>query len=460
MMETKRVQGSFRDPNGFVFCQKDKIYRQINKHYQKNYEHLISSNLYKDLVDTDLLIPHEEVQMKALEPEIAFKTIAPEMIPFVSYPYEWSFSQLKDAAIATMRIQKIAFEHGMCLKDSSAFNIQFRNGRPVFIDTLSFEIYQEGQPWIAYRQFCQHFIAPLALMSHKSIHLNQLLKNHIDGIPLDLTSVLLPFSTRFNFSLLSHIHLHAKSQKMFSKKIVSAKKLKISRISLLGLMNNLESTIQKMNWKKIDSEWGEYYCDTNYSEESFQHKKQIIAGFVEKLSPQNVWDIGGNEGVFSRIASDKGIPTITFDVDHVAVENNYRNIIKKGETNILPLLLDLTNPPPRLGWSNQERMSLKERGPVDTAFALALIHHLVISNNLPLYHIAKFFSSVANSLVIEFVPVQDSQVQRLLATRKDITHDYTPEAFEQEFQKFFSILNSEKIKNSERCLYLMVKDQI
>jgi len=455
----KRIEGSFRDPIGFLYYQNGSIYRQVNKSYRENFNHLVNSSLYKTLVNDDLLIPHEDAHIDAYDPNKAFKIISPEEIPFISYPYEWCFSQLKGAALATLKIQKIAFEHGMCLKDCSAYNIQFRNGKPLLIDTLSFEIYQDGQPWAAYRQFCQYFFAPLVLMCYKDIRLNQLLRNYIDGIPLDLTNSLIPLSARFNLSILFHITLHAKSQKFFSDKTANIKKHKVNRMSFLGLIDNLESAISKLKWQAQGSQWGEYYTNTNYSEKALQHKKQLISEFVEKVNPNSVWDIGGNEGVFSRIASDQGIQTISFDIDHVAVEKNYLNCIKNGERNILPLLLDLTNPSPNIGWKNQERMSLINRGPADTVFALALIHHLVISNNLPLYMIADFFSSIGESLVIEFVPTKDSQVQRLLATRKDITHDYTQEVFEQEFRKFFSIQRSEKIRNSERTLYLMIRKQ-
>jgi hypothetical protein len=347
----------------------------------------------------------------------------------------------------------------MCLKDSSAYNIQFRKGKPILIDTLSFKMYQEGQPWIAYRQFCQHFLAPLALMSYKDIRLSQLLRIYIDGVPLDLASSLLPIRTSFKFSVLSHINLHAKSQKHFADKVVDTSGRKMKRISLLGLIDNLESAVSKLKWQAQDTEWGEYYEDTNYSEEALQHKKQIVTEYLDRINPDNVWDLGGNVGMFSRIASDKGIRTISFDIDPVAVEKNYFECVTNGETNILPLLLDLYNPSAGIGWENQERMSLLERGPVDTVFALALIHHLAISNNLPLDKIASFFNSICKSLIIEFVPKSDSQVQKLIRSREDIFHNYTKTSFEEQFENFFVIERSQKITGTDRSLYLMRKKQ-
>jgi hypothetical protein len=367
---------------------------------------------------------------------------------------------LKDAALTTLKIQKKALDFGMSLKDCSTYNIQFTRGKPILIDTLSFEKYNEGKPWVAYRQFCQHFLAPLALMSCKDIRLSQLLRIYIDGVPLELVSLLLPFRTHFKFSLLSHIHFHAKGQKYFANKTVKASNYKMSRFSFLSLIDSLRSATKKLRWQAEGTEWADYYKDTNYSSDAFQHKKQIVSKFLNDINPKNVWDLGANEGTFSRIASDKGIQTISFDIDPVAVEKNYIECVRKGETNILPLVLDLTNPSPGVGWENRERMSLIERGPADTVLALALIHHLAISNNLPLDKIADFFDKICyESLIVEFIPKSDSQVQKLLSTREDIFLDYTKQTFESKFKIYYEIKNSVKIKNSDRILYLMNKKQ-
>jgi len=455
MMTDKKLSSSFRDPSGFLFFRDGLIYRQVNTIYKENYDRLINSGLYETLVHGELLIPHDEVDVDYARSDKAYKIIKPELISFISYPYEWCFSQFKGAALTTLKIQKKSLNFGMSLKDCSTYNIQFRKGKPVFIDTLSFEKHREGQPWVAYRQFCQHFLAPLALMSYQDIRLNQLFRVYMDGVPLDLTSSLLPFRTRFVFSLLSHIHLHAKSQKHFADKSIDMTRHKMSHEGFLGLIDNLESTIKKLKWQPLGTEWADYYEDTNYSSDALHHKKEIVAEFLDKINPGIVWDLGANVGMFSRIASDRGIQTISFDIDPAAVEKNYLECVRKGETNILPLLLDLTNPSPGIGWQNQERTSLLERGPTDAVFALALIHHLAISNNLPFDKIASFLSEICNSLIIEFVPKNDSQVQRLLSTREDIFPDYIEQVFEGEFLRYFTIESSVRIRDSERTLYLM-----
>lgn len=458
-MSSVQLPASFRDPSGFLFRQDDVIYRQVNLVYKGNYDHLMDSGLYQELVKDNLLIPHEEVGMESPLPEPAYKIIRPEPIPFISYPYEWCFSQLRNAALITLRIQRKALGFGMSLRDSSAYNIQLKNGRPIFIDTLSFGKYHEGEPWLAYRQFCQHFLAPLSLASYKDMRLSQLLRIHIDGLPLDLASCLLPWHTRLRFPLLSHIHLHARSQKHFADKPVKVKQQRMSRYAFLGILNSLESAVMKLKWRPGGTEWAEYYQDTNYSPQAFEHKKAIVAGFLDRVRPASVWDLGANVGIFSRLAGDRGIHTVSFDVDPAAVEKNYLDCIARGDTTILPLVIDLTNPSPSIGWENTERMSIKERGPADAVLALALVHHLAISNNIPLPKIAGFLSDISHRLIIEFVPKEDSQVQRLLATREDIFPDYTRQAFEEEFRHYFTIDDSADIQESQRTLYLMRRIQ-
>lgn len=451
------VSGSFRDPSGFLFLHNGEIFRRVNSVYKEHYDYAMRSGLYKKLIDAGLLIPHKEVDIDCEQSKDAYKILKPERVEFICYPYEWCFSQLKDAALTTLEIQKVALEFGMSLKDCSAYNIQFKEGKPVLIDTLSFEKYREGYPWVAYRQFCQHFLAPLVLMAQVDIRLNQLLRIYIDGIPLDLTSSLLPFTSWLRFTLLSHIHLHAKSQKHYAKKSVNISNYTMRRFSLLGLVDNLGSAIKQLKWRPRGTEWSDYYEDTNYSVNALEHKKRVVVELLEEISPKSVWDLGANVGMFSRLASERGINTISFDIDPAAVEKNYLECVAKGEKNILPLLLDLTNPSPGIGWQNRERMSLTDRSPTDTVLALALIHHLAISNNVPLNQIAEFFSTICNSLIVEFVPKSDTQVQRLLSKREDIFEDYNQSVFERQFSRYFKIRRSIGIRDSERTLYLMEK---
>ncbi len=366
---------------------------------------------------------------------------------------------LKDAALLTLKIQKLALEHGMSLKDASAFNIQFVKGKPILLDTLSFEIYKEGKPWVAYKQFVEHFLSPLTLMSYVDVRLNRLSSVFLDGIPVDLAADMLPFKARFKPSLLFHVFAHARSSKKYSDKKLKReqKGRKFSKRALLGMIDNLEGAVKGLKWSPSGTQWEDYYEEdkNNYKSESMRHKGDLVAKFIKEVKPETVWDMGANTGYFSRIAAKSGASVNAFDVDYGALEKGYHDIKENKEENILPLFSDFTNPTPGVGWLNSERESLVSRGPAGAVLALALIHHLAITHNLPFAHIAEGFSKIGEYLVIEFVDKKDSQVQILLSTREDIFTNYTKQDFEAEFGAFFDIIHATPIKGTLRTLYLM-----
>jgi hypothetical protein len=447
---------SFRDPSGFIFEHNGTIYRQVNRVYAEDYDRLMSSGLYAELVDRGLLLPHEEVPSPLPDTVDAYRTLRPERIGFISYPYEWCFSQLKDAALTTLRVQRTALHHDMVLKDASAYNVQFVRGRPMFIDTLSFARYEEGSPWVGYRQFCQHFLAPLALVAHRDARLLQLLRVHMDGIPLDLARALLPLRAWLNLHLLLHIRVHAGFQRRFEGDRSAASKVRrMSKQSLGDVVKALESATKKLQWKAEGTEWAEYYDGDSYEEGAAGHKRAVVAEYLDEIEPSEVWDLGANTGVFSRIAAGRGIETLAFDVDPACVDRNYRQVRKDGETRLLPLLLDLTSPSPAVGWATEERDSIVDRSSADAAMALALIHHLAISNNVPLGRVAAFLARLADDLIVEFVPKSDPKVAVLLATREDIFPDYTEAGFEAAFGAIFEIERKTRLEGSQRTLYRM-----
>ena len=462
-MKTKeQIPGSFRDPSGFLFLEDGCLYRHVGYLYREHYDHLMGSHLYDELIRSNLLIPHEEVDPAFSEN--AYRVLKPEAIPFISYPYEWCFSALKDAALLTIRVQTKSLEYGMSLKDASAYNVQFRNSQPVFVDTLSFEKYQPGSPWVAYRQFCQHFLAPLLLMSYCDVRLGQLLRVFIDGIPLDLTSRLLPKHTYLRFSVLWHIHLHAKMQQVFSNKKLrkDRKEKRFGLAAMRGLVDGLRTGVTALKWNPKQAQWVDYYSNSLvYSDEGFRLKQRLVSEFLDILQPKKLWDLGANTGLFSRVAANKGIYTVSWDMDPGAVEMNYRECNQKNlNSRILPLIIDLTNPSSGIGWEHRERESFLDRGPTETVLALALVHHLALGNNLPLNRLAQFFNGICQSLIIEFVTGEDPQARSIVGERFDLLQGYNQQSFEKSFQKYFRIINSQKIPGSERMLYLMIKERI
>jgi hypothetical protein len=460
--EHRVVPGSFRDPSGFVFTRNGALFRQVNRVYGEHYDRLMQSGLYAAVSGSGLLVGHEECDAPAPNAANAYKVVRPERIPFISYPYEWSFGQLKAAALLTLQVEKIARQHGMSLKDASAYNVQFKGSDPILIDTLSFQIHREGEPWVAYRQFCQFFVAPLALMSACDARLNQLLRVFIDGVPLEIASRLLPWQTRFNGRLGLHVHLHASAQKRYAGKReqpTAGRTPRMGQAAQAGLIDSLETTIRRIEWEPKGTVWADYYDDTNYTDAAFHAKKALVSRFLDAVRPRVVWDLGANDGRFSRLASDSGIPTMSFDMDPAAVEKNYRESVRRRERHLLPLVLDLSNPSSGIGWAGEERMSLESRGPADLVMALALVHHLAIGNNVPLDRVADLFSALGRSLVIEFVPKSDSQVQRLLGSREDVFPSYTQHDFEAAFAERFELLDVAPIPGSERTLYLMKRSR-
>lgn len=453
----EREAASFRDPDGFVYQQDGVLYRQVNQSGRSDYDLLMTSGLYQALVKSRQLVTHTEVDAPAAVPNLAYKVIRPEAVRFISYPYEWSFSQLKDAALLTLDALKTALEHGMILKDASAYNVQFLRGQPVLIDTLSFTRYEPGTPWIGYRQFCQHFLAPLALMSLKDVRLAQLLRVYLDGIPLDLASALLPMRTRLPGGLYLHIHLHARAQRRYAGQAVDSQGggRQISKMQLLGLIESLEKNVSGLEWSPAGTSWADYDRQHNYTERALIAKQDFVRSFLSAANPKVVWDLGANTGLFSRIAAENARQVIAFDYDPGAVELGYRHNREAGSENLLTLVMDLTNPSPGIGWRNAERRAMETRGPADLILALALVHHLAIANNLPLPEIAHFFAALGEWVVVEFVPKSDSQVQLLLASRKDIFPDYTGDGFEAAFYKVFDVVQKERVPESERTLYLL-----
>ncbi|MDR0947307.1 MAG: hypothetical protein LBM87_06160 [Ruminococcus sp.] len=443
---------SFRDNAGVVFRDENgTVFRRINAVYEEKYRRLMSSGLYDELLNKHLLIPHKEIDGE--RPLI----IRPKKIPYISYPYEWCFEQYRDAALATLDIHITALSYGMMLKDASAYNIQWLNGWAVLIDTLSFEVYEEGQPWVAYGQFCRHFVCPLLLMSKVDERLGKLMNSFIDGIPLDLASAIL--SGRGGVFGKLHIDIHGKSIEKHSTDRTQ-KQVYMKKSAFLALAKSLKEGILALKPPSKLTEWGEYYSHTNYSADSAKHKSDIVARFLDGIENlKQVWDFGANDGRYSRIAA-KTAHVTAFDIDTNAVGRNYLEIRKSHEP-ILPLILDLTAPSPAIGFGNTERNTIGGRvnrpgkAPADCILMLAVIHHLAVSNNLPFELIARWVSELTEYLVIEFVPKSDSQVQILLSTRDDIFTEYDETHFTESFGRYFDICAREAIPDSERIMFLM-----
>ena len=455
-MQEHQLVSSFKDPSGFVFFKGGEIYRQINQSYFEFYDQLINSGLHRELVEQQYLVNHKEIERTSKH-----IIIKPQQLPLITYPYEWSFSQLKAAAILTLKLQILALRHEMSLKDATAHNVQFVGSQPVFIDTLSFEPYLDGSPWKAYGQFCRHFLAPLLLMKHVDLRCVHILKSFLDGLPLDWVSRMLPWKTHLSLFAKLHIHLHARY--LAKHKYNTAPKRRKVQMSLQRLQAMLESIfryLEKLEYVR-GTEWGDYYEETlNYTPQALDIKRQIVRKYLEKIQPMSVWDVGANDGMFSRLAQDISQYVLSTDIDLQAVDQNYFQSVKDQEKNLWALHFDVTNPTPDLGL-HAGQLSLEKRlnkiG-IECILVLALIHHLSITNNYPFEFIARYFKSVAPYLIIEFVKPSDSWASELLARKQDaqkLFSHYNQDEFENAFGAWFKIEDQQIIEGTHRVVYLM-----
>lgn len=458
MMSNSSVhEASFRDPSGHLFYDNGLLKRRIFPIYFKQYEALKTQGVFDTLSRKGLLIPHKESAASAEE-----IVLTPEVIPFITNPYEWSFEQYKQAALLTLKIQKYALTKGFILKDASAYNVTMYRGAPIFIDTLSFDFYEQDTPWRAYKQFITHFFGPLVLAKYHGTDIFKMMQTHIDGIPVQLIASLLPSKSKLSSTLYTNIHLLAKMEGKHNDDYKA--ETKVAKLSLKAQNNILDSLYDYIKNLKSNeaTEWGDYYSKTNYDATAFDAKKQLIKSWVDPINAKRIIDVGGNDGTFAR-ALDSNAHLIVTDIDAQAVAQNFAKAQHNKEKNMLAFVCDVLQPAPGVGFNNTERHSLVHRlqnYEPDVTMALALIHHITLSGNVPFEKSAAFFASFSKHLIIEFPKRDDSWVHSLLVRKREfINHfDFYNEAhFEAEFKKYFSLEKKETIAGTSRVLYFFKK---
>lgn len=450
----RRTEFSSRDPAGFLFLIGGVYHRAVNRTYLGHLQHLYDSGLYERLTGASLLLPFSELKESLDLPEHP-KVLLPEQLDFVSYPFEWSFSQLKDAALATLDIQRIALEHGATLKDATPYNIQLVRGRMCLIDSLSFEKYTEGAPWKAYRQFCETFLAPLLWASRAGAELLPAQSVFLEGIPLPLASALLPRTTWLSVTAFCHIHLHARASRYSESKKLNESRITVSKKSSQALIESLRSGVQSLALRQGKSEWSDYYASCNYSSQAFESKKAVVETWLDRVGPKSAWDLGANTGEFSRLLGRRGVSVIAADIDPLCVDQLYRSVREERNPALHPLRVNLVNPPPAVGWMNRERPSLLERGGRrDLVLALALIHHLCLGKNISFTELGRLFRQLGKWVVAEFVPRSDPQSQRLLRTRPDIFDSVSEPLFLKTMSEYFRLEDTREVGATGRTLHL------
>ncbi len=452
--------GSFRDPSGRVYELGGEIYRTVSDGAAEEFAFARQSGLLDKLAAKGRIVATEEVDRKVLTAAGVEATMVLRhgRIPFVSYPYEWSFPLLKAAALLHLDIQIEALRHGVSLSDSSAYNIQFNGPKPVFIDVLSLRRYRDGEVWAGHRQFCEQFLNPLLLRAFFGIPHNAWFRGGLEGIETMHLAAMMPWWRNLSFNVLSHVTMQAKLQAgamtNTSKGIARAREVKLPKLGYERMLRSLRQWIRGLEPRDTGATvWQNYAENTTYDSEEQQAKRRFVAEFCEKVKPKTLWDIGCNTGDYSEVALGSGAGrVIGFDFDQGALERAYARARAKS-LNLLPLFQDGANPSPDQGWANGERKSVAARGHADAIVALAFEHHLAIGRNVPLDRVAQWLVKAAPQGVIEFVQKSDPTVQQLLALREDIFPDYTQENFEAAIAAKARIVKSEKVSSAGRTLY-------
>ena len=464
-MKTPRFDaGSFRDRESRVFYRDGRVLRALSQPALDDWRALVDSNFFDRLQGAGKIVPTRELAPGGTGPGEAGELEAPwvavlehDRIPFISYPYEWSFTMLKDAAQLQLDLLLAALGDDMILKDSSSYNVQWNGPRPVFIDITSFERRAEGDPWAGYLQFCQLFLYPLLLTAHRDIPFRPWLRGAIDGISPEECNRVFSWRDRLRPGVFVDVYLqalaHARTANKKSNVRDDLRKAGFKKEMIEANVRRLRKVVGKLFWRRQSSEWSAYAETSSYDRENLEIKKRFVGRAAEHRRWPLVWDLGANTGVFSRIAASHADHVIAFDADHLAIDRLYQSIREDGPDNILPLVSNLADPSPGLGWRHRERKALADRPAPDLTLCLALIHHLALTANLPIDDIVDWLGSLDSHLVIEFVNKDDAMVKKLLQNKDDIYDDYTLESFERSLERRFEVIEKETFHDGTRTLY-------
>jgi len=456
--------GSFRDRDGRVYQYQGRIFRGLSETALECFRQLQEKPFYTKLLESGKVVGSRELtaQQNPLPDDLRQQWagfLEHDPVPVISYPYEWTFSMLRAAASLQLHLVERAISNGFTLKDATPYNIQFVDRKPVFIDIPSFEPLSEGEPWSGYRQFCEMFLFPLMLQAYKGNNFQPFMRAAIGGVDVQTAAALFGFRDRFRKGVFSHVWLQSKLDRRFggsSENVRSnLKSAGFNRELILVNVRKMQKLVKKLEWKAIGSEWGDYTEFHNYSEDDHALKENFIRKAINTEAPQTVWDIGCNTGQFSHIAASGCSQVLSMDIDHVAVERLFLN--PETPANILTLVQNVADPSPNWGWRNRERSDLQTRAQPDLVLCLALIHHVVITANIPLAEFIDWLAGLTDKLVIEYVSRQDDKVQTLLRNKEDKYKDYSRESIESNLKRHFDIRAQLDVNNRDRSLYLCVK---
>jgi ribosomal protein L11 methylase PrmA len=459
-----RDKGSFRDPSGYIFEDGDRIVRAVMPAADVQFGAIYDSGIIGELSAKGLMIDCTRLDSdaatlatyKGARDDVAAALYEHPKVGMISYPYEWSFSQLKDAALAHLDLQMLALERDYELSDATAYNMQFVDGRPVHIDVMSLRPYVDGVHWAGYNQFCRQFLLPLLLEAWAGVSFQSMYRGSINGISFEDALSILPRRKLFtSISGLLHVYMHGQAVMANSSGAKKQADLtqKLPKNRYAAILEQLRSFIAGLeSAKRPASYWKTYAAINSYSEPMRDKKLAFVADWAAREKPKAIWDIGGNTGDFSLAAIEAGAgSSVILDGDLDSLDAAYRLRVKKGKP-LLPIFMNLVDPTPNMGWRQSERKGLQERASADGIIALAVIHHMAISGNLPLAEAVQWLLNLAPTGIIEFVPKQDPMVAQLLAIREDIFSDYEEEVFLDVIKANHDITDQHKFAENGRLL--------
>lgn len=449
--EKYRVNGSFRDPYATVYEYNKRIFRFVHKDKEKEFVDILNKHFVKKWIEEKKFIETVKISNNAcpaqLKPSGKHSVFEHPKLDFISYPYEWCFEQLRDAAIFFLKLQIEALDKDVVFKDASAYNIQFIGANPIFIDAFSLRKYVVGEYWQGYYQFCKEFLYPILLSYYNRKPPSDFYRGHIHGVDAQLTSALLPMKSRLSLWTNIHVHLNASS----SSKQNNAKRSSFDKKSYMFLLQSMLKFILKLKKRSLHTTWSNYTNVTSYSEENMEIKKSYIKDFLNNYNIKSLIDLGCNDGFYSQLAFDEvndknNIFVVGVDGDEEAVNKSY-TFAKLNQNNLLNLKIDLMSPSPEQGFMCKERFSLFQRHDFDASFALALIHHLIIGSGANMDGAVKFLTSFSKRGIIEFVEKSDPRVQQMLNYREDVFDGYNIENFLYSLSQRCEITKQEQISN-------------
>ena len=459
--------GSFRDANNRVFYHDGEVFRSLSAEGAAHWRELSQTIFFTRLVESGAIIGTETETRPSIMALVSSQWAAVlrhQRIPFISYPYEWTFGMLKDAALLHLTILEQALDNGWTLKDGSAYNIQWCGPRPVFIDVSSFEPYRPGDSWLGYRQFCMMFLIPLLLQAHRDIPLARC-RSDLEGI--DPAEALKLISTRdiFRRGVFTHIYLHARLQNRAARAeartpapaAATAKwSIRQTREMTLRMVQSIKRLVEKLERKGGDTVWSAYEKTHSYDDASFDEKKAFVEKHVRSKRWSLVYDLGCNTGTFARLCGESADRVIAIDQDELAVDTLYRRLKPEKSGNITPLVMQLSNVSPDQGWRGRERKSFDSRAKPDLILGLALIHHMVISANIPMQDFLEWLYGFGAAVILEFVGPDDEMTLRLLKNKRNQYPDYTQSRFESIASSMFEIADAAPLKEGRRRIYLLL----